>query len=569
MIRSYSIVALFVLVSVAGCTPSEKQNASRPAPTTQVSMMIPRFEDVTKKAGLNWTHNPCRTGKKYLPETVGGGGGFLDYDGDGNLDILLINGGPLPGYKGSIPHLALYRNNGDGTFSDVTGASGLGDIPPFYGIGAAVADYDNDNRPDIFVTAVGKTHLFHNEGGKFTDVSAKTKTDVKGFTTAAVWGDFDHDGLLDLFVARYVEWSPETDLACGPANARQYCAPYEYKGAPPVLLRQNRDGTFDDVSREAGVLGHRSKTLAIVPFDFNHDGFLDLYLANDTEPDVLLLNNKDGIFRDKALESGIAVGADGNPTGSMGADAATAFGDDRITLAVGVFAGQQMSLFVSQQGTAGLTLFDNLQQQSGVAAPTRVMTTFGLVFADVDNDGYPDILAANGHIDDDQSMSTGGARIVYRQPVQLFQNEGNGTFRLHSDTGLTTSIVGRGLAFGDYDNDGKVDLLVFENGGPVHLYHNNTPSNNDWIGIQLVGSKSPRDGSGAMITLESGSYKQTRCATTCRSYLSVCDSRTLFGIPANHPIVKVNVLWPSGSTSSVEIVDRNRYLKIQEPSGKR
>lgn len=557
---------LIVAALCTGCNPSQKSATKKPP----APLITPRFEEVTAKAGLKWTHNPCRTGKKFLPETVGGGGGFLDYDGDGNLDILLINGAPLPGYVGPTPRMALYRNNGDGTFADVTAKTGLAELPPIYGMGAAVGDYDNDGKPDIFLTAVGETRLLHNEGGKFADVTAKTKTALKGFTTAATWGDFDRDGRLDLFVARYVEWTPETDLPCGPANARQYCAPYQYKGAPPVLLHQRGDGTFEDVSEKAGVLGHASKTLAVVPYDFNGDGFLDLYLANDTEPDVFLMNNGNGTFSDKALESGVAVGSDGNPTGSMGADAATPFSDGRTALAVGVFAGQQMSLFVAQSitqtGANNLTLFDNLQQQSGVAAPTRAMTTFGLMFADVDLDGYADIFAVNGHIDDDQAMTTGGTHIVYRQPPQLFQNQRDRTFReIAADAGFIIPFVGRGLAVGDYDNDGKSDFLVFENGGPVRLYHNVTRTKNDWLGVQLVGKKSPRDGAGAMVTLEAGNLKQTRCATTARSYLSVCDLRLSFGVPANGAATKLIIRWPSGAISPLDNPERNRYLKISEP----
>jgi hypothetical protein len=521
---------------------------------------------VTAKAGLRWTHDPCRTGKKFLPETVGGGGGFLDYNRDGRLDILLINGAPLPSYKGPRPHCALYRNNGDGTFTDVTREAGL-DVD-LYGMGAAVGDYDNDGWPDILLTGVGHTRLLHNEHGRFADVSRKSAVDVAGFTTGAAWIDYDRDGKLDLFVARYVEWTPETDLPCGPANARQYCAPYQYRGAPPVLYHNRGDGTFEEVSQKAGVLGHPSKTLSVVPYDFNDDGWIDLYLANDTEPDVLLLNQKNGTFADQALESGVAVGADGSPTGSMGADVATPFDDGRAGIAVGVFAGQELSLFTAEAGhdTGELPLFDNRKQEAGVAIPTRAMTTFGLAFADVDLDGWPDILVLNGHIDDDQALTAGGQRVTYRQPPQLFQNRHDGTFRdVAPAAGIAgTPLVGRGLAVGDYDNDGRPDFLVFENGGPVRLWHNVTQPVGDWIGVELVGSKSPRDGTGAMVTLHGAGWTQTRCATTARSYLSVCDPRLLFGVPPGG-VERLVVRWPSGATSELPKPSLNRYLRIEEP----
>jgi hypothetical protein len=524
---------------------------------------MPRFVDVTAKAGLNWTHNPCRTGKKLLPETVGGGGGFLDYNHDGLLDILLINGAPLPGYHGLAPHLALYRNNGNGTFTDVTRESGL-DFHG-YGLGAAVGDYDNDGWPDLYITALEGNRLYHNEHGHFRDVTARAGVGVSHFSTAAAWIDYDHDGHLDLFVGDYVDWSPQTDLPCGPPTARQYCPPNQYHGARPYLFRNRGDGTFEDVSARSGVLGHPGKTLAALVYDFNGDGWPDLFLANDTEPNVLLINNRDGTFTDQALAAGVAVSTDGNPTGSMGIDVATPFRDGRVAIAVGTFAGQEMSLYTTQANAPPNSLiFDNLKGASGVAEATRSATTFGLAFVDVDLDGWPDIVVANGHIDDDPSLHVADKTIPYRQTPQLFLNQRNGTFReVGAQAGFTTPLIGRGLAVGDFDNDGRPDLLIFENGGPVRLYHNETPPVGSWLGVQLIGTRSPRDGQGAMVTLSGLGWSQTRCASTARSYLSLCDPRVHFGV-GHDTVEQLTVRWPSGVISTLKSPSLNRYLTVRE-----
>lgn len=549
-----------------GCHPASAPvppAAKAPSPMSTAQIGEPRFREVTQEAGIHWTHNACRTGKKLLPETVGGGGGFLDYNHDGKLDILLINSAPLPGYHGPMPHLALYRNNGDGTFTDVTKAAGLDILA--YGTGAAIGDYDNDGWPDLYLTAVGGNHLFHNDHGHFRDVTKQAGVGVHAFSTGAAWLDYNHDGKLDLFVANYVEWSPQTDLPCGPPNARIYCPPNQYRGARPALFRNRGDGTFEDVSNKSGILGHPSKTLAVLVYDFNGDGWPDLYLANDTEPDVLLINNRDGTFSDQALAAGVAVGTDGNATGSMGVDVATPFRDGRIAIAVGTFAGQEMSLFTTPQSpTPGVLLFDNRKREAGIADPTRAATTFGLAFADVDLDGWPDLLVANGHIDDDPSLHVGQNAISYRQKPQLFQNQRDGTFKeIGEQAGFTTPFIGRGLAVGDYDNDGRPDVLIFENGGPPHLYHNETKPVGSWLGVELIGTRSPRDGTGAMVTLSGPGWTQTRCASTARSYLSLCDPRVHFGVGSSS-VEQLTVRWSSGTVTTVKSPPLNGYLKVKE-----
>jgi hypothetical protein len=562
----------FVLLLLAGCqpgrtarpvTPPATPAAATTAAATTADFGTPHFTDVAHTAGLNWIHNPCRTGKKFLPETVGGGGGFLDYDRDGRLDVLLINGAPLPGYHGPTPHLALYHNNGDGTFTDVTKKAGL-DVT-LYGMGAAIGDYDNDGWPDLYITAVGHNHLYHNEHGHFVDVTAHAGVGMDGFCTGAAWIDYDHDGRLDLFVARYVEWTPQTDLHCGPANARQYCPPYQYQGARPALFRNRGDGTFEDVSAKAGVLGHPSKTLAVLPCDVNGDGWTDLYLANDTEPDVLLINNRDGTFTDQGVAAGIAVSTDGNPTGSMGVDGATPFDDGRLCFAVGTFAGQELSLFIAMPGSNGSNpLFQNRKQEAGLAVPTRPMTTFGLIFADIDLDGWPDMLILNGHIDADPSLHVNSKPVPYRQLPQLFHNRHDGTFEdVAPAAGLTTPMIGRGLAVGDYDNDGRPDFLAFENGGPVHLWHNDTHTTGSWLGVELVGVKSPRDGTGATVTISGPGWTQSHFATTARSFLAINDPRVHFGL-GHQTVETLTVRWPSGTITTLHSPLLNRYLRIVE-----
>jgi hypothetical protein len=570
--QALPVVALLLIL--AGChhdTPGTSSPAALgpAAPQSGVAaaqpqLGEPRFRDITAEAGIDWTHNPCRTGKKLLPETVGGGGGFLDYNGDGKLDILLINGAPLPGYHGPHPRLALYRNNGNGTFTDVTRESGL-DFQG-YGFGAAIGDYDNDGWPDIYITALDGNHLYHNDHGHFRDVTAQAGVGVHNFSTGAAWIDYDRDGHLDLFVGDYVDWTPQTDLPCGPPNARQYCPPNQYHGARPYLFRNRGDGTFEDVSAKAGVLGHPGKTLGVTVYDFNGDGWPDLYLANDTVADVLLINNQHGGFTDQALAAGVALGDDAQPTGSMGVDVATPFSDGRACIAVGTFAAQELSLFAAVPGTPpGEALFANRKREAGLADPTRPKTTFGLLFADVDLDGWPDLIVLNGHIDADPSLKVGDEIVPYRQAPQLFQNRHDGTFRdVAGVAGLTTPMIGRALAVGDIDNDGRPDLLAIENGGRVHLWHNETKPVGAWLGVELISAHGPRDGTGAMVTLSASGWSQTRYATTARSYLAFSDPRILFGVGRYVP-ARLTVRWPDGKISTLQNPSLNRYLRIREP----
>ena len=550
------VSAVCVGLTLFGC---QKQGPKQPPPSVSQNIVL---TDITSAAGLQWAHNAGRTVHKFLPETVGGGGGFIDFDNDGDVDILLIDGGTLTDIKNNRPKNALYQNNGDSTFTDVTTKSGLATLAGIYGIGAAAGDFNQDGWTDILLTSVGHTVLFENQHGHFVDVTKKVNASVDGFTTAAVFLDADRNGKMDIFVTRYVEWNPKSDLPCGPAGKPQYCAPYQYKAAHPELLLQQRDGRFQRADTRWGIHANPGKTLAIAPYDFNKDGRLDLFFANDTEPDVLLIAGQNGHFKDMAIESGVAVGVNGAPTGSMGVDI---MGDSNADhLAIGVFAGQQLSLF-DAPNVAGLHLFSNTQQRTGVAAATTMVTTFGLIMADINLDTYTDIVLANGHIDDD-GMAVGSGQITYRQPLQVLTQQSNHTYvSWNPPSGPLKRMVGRGLASGDFNNDGKVDILVFENNGPVRLLRNDATHRFPWLGLSVHGRRGKPDAQGAMVTIRAGDWSVTKCVTSVRSYLSLCDPRLVVSLPQSTQRVQVTIRWPDGTELGTSLSRLNNYVEITQP----
>ncbi len=548
------VVAVVLAPLIAGCPPRGV------ATTTGVGAGAIRFEEVASSAGLKWTHAPCRTGKKLLPETYGGGGGFLDLNGDGLLDIILINGAPLPGYRGSIPRHALYLNRGDGTFVDATDKSGLrqGD----YGMGVATGDLDNDGWTDLFVTGLHQNRLYRNDRGRLVEITATAGVGKARWSTGATFLDYDGDGLLDLFVANYVRWPPAREVPCGRPGHPEYCPPLNYEGAPPVLYKNLGNGRFRDVSAETGVLGHPTKSLAVLVLDVNDDGRPDLFVANDTEPDVLLVNRDGKSFEDRAISAGVAHSARGGVTGSMGIDAATPYADGRLALAVGTFVAEGMSFFLRPQAGPEV-VFDHIDTQSGLNAATLSMSTFGLLFADLDADGHSEIVALNGHLDEVTAAEQ--SRQPYRQPPQVFQLRDGGNFTdVAPAAGIDRPLVGRALASADYDGDGRLDLLAFENGGPVRLWHNIGTPAGDFLRIQLVGRRSPRDGTGATVRVRRGASNQARLLTTARSYLAANDPVLHFGLPRTGDPVDVEVRWPSGATTGLRGVVPNQLLRIEE-----
>ena len=547
------VTAFCAGLTLVGC---QKQGT---LPRDNSALAAINIVDITADAGLNWSHNAGRSAHKYLPETVGGGGGFFDYDNDGDIDILLIDSGSLSNISKNKPNNKLYRNDGNGTFTDVTSDAGLAAIRGIYGIGAVPGDFNQDGWMDILLTGVGHTILLENRKGHFIDVTRERGAAVDGFTTAAVFLDANQDGKMDIFVARYVEWNPKSDLPCGPSGKPQYCAPYQYKAAHPELLLQQPNGNFRKADKSWGIGGNPGKTLAIAPYDFDKDGLLDLFLANDTEPDVLLMAGDGGHFKDMAIDAGVAVGINGSPTGSMGVDMVGHAQTDR--LAVGVFAGQQLSLF-DAPAAKGLQLFTNVQQASGVASATLLATTFGLVVGDINLDGKSDIVLANGHIDDD-GMAVGSGQITYRQPLQVLSQRDDHTYASWMPpSGELKSIVGRGMASGDIDNDGKLDLLVFENNGPVRLVRNAAPHQGPWLGLGLKGRGGTSDPQGAMVTLTAGDWSVRKCVTPVRSYLSMCDPRVLVSLPKGTRSVNVDVIWPDGTQQKSAMTSFDRYVTV-------
>src|SRR5882672_4272330 len=471
-------------VLLAGCVPAFSQI---------------QFRDITAQAGLRFKHNNAAFGKKYLPETMGPGCAFIDYDGDGYADILLVNGEDWPAHKRSESTLKLYHNNHEGTFTDVTASAGL--AISLFGLGVAVGDYDNDGHDDIFISALGQSHLFHNNGnGTFTDVTKPSGLwGPNEFSTGAAWVDYDRDGKLDLLVGNYVQWSPEADLRCTLDGAhKSYCAPESYKGASARLWRNLGDGRFEDATKKAGLYDPSSKNLGVAILDYNGDGWPDLLLANDTQPNKLYLNNRNGTFTETGLMAGIAYGDDGVAKAGMGVDAADYDRSGRPSIIIANFSNQMMSLYHNE----GNGLFVDEAPRSSIGRATLLTLGFGCFFFDYDLDGWPDIFVVNGHIENDIEQIQ--KRIKYAQPPHLFRNLGAGKFEevtASGGPGLNTARVARGAAYADIDNDGDLDLLVTTNGGPAVLLRNDGENKNHSLRVKLQGTRSNRDGIGAVVRL--------------------------------------------------------------------
>ncbi len=505
-----------------------------------------RLVDVTNAAGIQFRHNSGAYGGKLLPETLGSGCAFLDYDADGWQDILLINGMDWPQHKRQRTTLRLYRNNRDGTFTDVTRRAGL-DVE-MYGMGVAVGDYNNDGFPDILVTCVGQNRFFRNTGkGRFADVTHSSGLDNRlGFSTSALWFDYDRDGLLDLFVCNYVKWSPEHDVFCSlDGKHKSYCTPEAYRGETCWLFHNRGDGTFEDVTAKSGIFDTSSKSLGVAMLDYDRDGWPDLLVANDTQPNKLYRNQRNGTFKDVAVEAGIAFSAEGKARAGMGVDAADFDHSGFPGVAITNFDNEMIGLYrPAANGT-----YNDVAVQAGVGLASQNTLGFGCAFLDANLDGALDLVIANGHIDDTVRNIRGN--VGYAQPPQMFLNNGQGQFQdVARSTGesFIQPKVGRGLCYADFDRDGDLDILMTTNNGPAYLYRNDQQTGNHSIRFRLTGTKSNRDAIGAIVRIEYEGSTQERLVKGGSSYLSQSELPVTFGLGKRDKIDRVIIEWPSGKT---------------------
>jgi hypothetical protein len=546
-------------------SPSPSPSPTPPRPSGEIE-----FTDVTAEAGIRFKHNSGAFGKKYLPETIGSGGAFLDYDNDGWQDILLVNSMDWPENKKRRSFPALYHNNKDGTFTDVTAQSGL--AVEVYGIGVAAADYDNDGNIDIYITCVGPNRLFRNlGGGKFADVSARAGVGDPGFSTAAAWFDYDNDGKLDLFVGNYVEWSTQTDEFCTlDGKNKSYCTPQTYKGQNPTLYRNRGNGSFENVTDRAGLNNPAEpadKTLGVALLDYDDDGWLDLFVANDTEPNKLYRNNRNGTFTDNGVIAGIAFSQAGTARAGMGVDAADYDGSGRQSVVIGNFTNESIALYHND----GSGLFTDDAPASGIGKMSAQSLTFACFFFDYNLDGLLDIFAANGHVSDDISVVQ--PTVKYAQPPHLFHNKGRKKFEeVTSKLGraINRAIVGRGAAYGDYDNDGDLDLLLTTNNGAARLLRNENANQNDLLRVRTVGAKANRDGIGAKVVVKTSKGRSLfGMVRTGSSYVSQAELPLTFGLgkPEEGTTLTLEIAWPGGQKDRIADIKPNQSIVVQEGKG--
>jgi hypothetical protein len=526
------------------------------------------FVDVAKSSGITFRHDNGATGEKYLIETMGSGCAWIDYDQNGLYDLYLVNGAATKVYAPKAPlRSALYRNNGDGTFTDVTFAAGVR-AEGLFGMGVAVGDYDNDGFPDLFVLGYGRCILYHNNGdGTFTDVTRRAGVENLGrWASSAAWFDYDNDGRLDLVIANYVDWSPERNFFCGDTapGMRSYCHPDDFNPQPPTLFHNNGDGTFTDVSRTSGLGLKGGNGLGVVTFDYDNDGWQDIFIANDHMANFLYHNNRDGTFKEVAYSAGVAVSDDGQFEAGMGVDAADTTGTGRLDLVVAHLDMQLARLYRNM----GDGVFEDASVLSKMGYDTYRFSEFGLKFMDYDNDGARDIFMATGHVLD--NVERYRANIHYSEPNLMFRNLGNGVFenvssRMGEDFLLPTAS--RGCAVGDFDNDGDLDILINNCGQPAQLLRNDGGNANHWFGLLLIGTRSNRDAVGARVKLTAGDLVLHDQRKGGMSYQSSQDPRLHFGLGDRTNVDSLEIVWPSGEKTKLANLKADQYLAVLEGKG--
>jgi hypothetical protein len=567
MMRSLLIIGLLIAVATVAETTrysavsEAKQSADAKPAAKPVFVTVPAAQ-----SKIGWIHNNGHSALRHLPETCGGGGLFFDFDNDGWMDIYLVNSGPSDFFAPKTPlKNALYRNNHDGTFTDVTDKAGvacgrMGD----FGMGAAAGDYDGDGFQDLYVTNYGRNVLFHNNGnGTFTDVTDKAAVAAPNWSTCAVWFDYDKDAKLDLFVSSFVEYSNHGAIFCGDnkLGKRYYCVPRVFKPRPSYLFHNDGGGKFSDVSQSSGVAGSLGKSFGVVATDVNNDGLTDLFVANDTMPNFLFLNKGKGKFEEVGLPSGVAYSDSGAPRSGMGVDAADYDGDGWQDLFV---ANIDQELFSLYQNQKDLTFLD---KPGEIGQATRLLSGWGLKFFDYDNDGDPDLILANGHPDDMVEIQS--LKVKYKEPLLMFENV-DGKYKNVSATSgevFKGEWPSRGLSVGDFDNDGDLDVLIINNGEAPILLRNDGGNRNNWLGLQLVATRSNPASVGAIITWEVNGVKRSRLKTNGGSYLSSHDPREILGLGQAAKIDSVQIKWPSGQIDKLNGLPLNKYVKVTEGQG--
>jgi len=527
-----------------------------------------RYVDVAGSAGISFQHDNAASPEKYLIETMGSGCGWIDYDQNGLLDLYLVNGASRrPNTSKHALRSALYRNNGDGTFTDVTIKAGV-DAEGLFGMGAAVGDYDNDGFPDLFVLGYGRCILFHNNGnGTFTDVTDRAGVgNIRKWGSSAAWFDYDNDGLLDLVIANYVDWSPEQNFWCGDKGPglRSYCHPDVYRGQPPTLYHNNGDGTFSDVSKRSGVGIRPGNGLGVVTFDYDNDGWQDIFITNDQMPNFLFHNNRDGTFREIGYSAGVAVGIDGQFEAGMGTDAADTTGSGRSDLIV-THLDQQLARLYQNVGEG---YFEDATFRSKISYATFHLSGFGTRFMDYDNDGARDLFMANGHVLD--NIQRYHAEATYAEPKLMFRNVGHGIFENVSDQlgpDFLLPRVSRGAAIGDFDNDGDLDIIISNNGQAPQLLRNDGGNANHWFQLLLIGTRSNRDAVGARVKVTAGDLVLYDEKKGGMSYQSAQDPRLHFGLGQHPTVEEVEVKWPSGELTKLTNIKSDQILAIEEGKG--